>query len=98
MAPRSGNRKTWRKTDTETHKGKSDFAVTDPKGPRPITTPFSPTARWARAVRYGPRSAVATVVTNAEFAQSYIIQPTISRRSPRGRRGASTLLIESVPA
>ena len=51
MAPRSGNRKTCRKTDADTQRGKRDFAVTEPSGPRLMTTPFSPTARCARAVR-----------------------------------------------
>src|SRR5687768_919748 len=32
---------------------------------------------------YGPSSAVPTVVTKAELAQSYIIHPRISRGSPR---------------
>src|SRR5438309_10104192 len=61
--------------------GKSDFAVTTPSGPRRSTVPFSPAALCARAVRYGPASTVSTVVWKAEFAQSYITQPKISRRS-----------------
>src|SRR5438132_9301757 len=63
--------------------GNSDFAVTTPNGPRRSTVPFSPAAPCARAVRYGPASTVTTVVWKAEFAQSYIVQPKISRRSLR---------------
>src|SRR5262249_34055050 len=45
--------------------------------------PFSPTALCARAVRYGPRRVVETVVTNPELAQSYIDHPKTSRGSSR---------------
>src|SRR5690349_12880874 len=68
-------------TESETHNVGSDFAVTSPSTPRFSTTPFSPTAAWARRVRYGPNNAPATVVENAELAQSYIFQPKISRLS-----------------
>ena len=40
-----------------------------------------PTCASIRPVRYGPRKTVTTVVENAEFAQSYNIQPRISRLS-----------------
>ena len=45
--------------------------------------PFSPTACCAIAVMYGPARTVTTVVWNAELAQSYIVQPKISRGSSR---------------
>jgi hypothetical protein len=58
------------------------------------TTPFSPTTACARAVRYGPSSTLTTVVLKVELAQSYIVQPKISRRSltgaPRSVATAST--------
>jgi len=73
--------KTCAPTEIETHNVGSDFAVTSPSAPRSSTTPFSPTAVWARRVRYGPNNAPATVVEKAELAQSYIFQPKISRRS-----------------
>ena len=60
--------------------GKNDFAVTR-NGPRSKMTPFSPTSRWASAVRYGPDMTVRTVTWNPELAQSYMAQPKISRRS-----------------
>ena len=41
--------------------------------------PFAAVA--ANDARYGPRNTVPTVVLKAEFAQSYMAQPKISRRS-----------------
>src|SRR5687767_14683301 len=43
--------------------------------------PSGPAASAAREAIYGPRKTVPTVVLNAEFAQSYIAQPKISRLS-----------------
>src|SRR4029079_17344661 len=71
-------------TDTDVQMEKNDFTVSAPSGPRLSTTPLSPTSACASDVRYGMRSAPATVVLKAEFAQSYIIQPKISRRSFTG--------------
>src|SRR6185503_2362549 len=79
MPPMSGSRNTCRNTATEIANVERDFAVTAPSTPKLITTPFSPTASWARRVRYGPNIAPTTVVENAEFAQSYIVHPKISR-------------------
>src|SRR5262245_41191160 len=71
-------------TDTDVQMEKNDFTVSAPSGPRLSTTPLSPTSACASEVRYGMSSAPATVVLKAEFAQSYIIQPKISRRSFTG--------------
>src|SRR6185503_17569887 len=73
--------KTCAPTEIDTHNVGNDFAVTSPSTPRSSTTPFSPTAVWARRVRYGPNNAPATVVEKAELAQSYIFHPKISRLS-----------------
>jgi hypothetical protein len=57
-----GSRNTCAPTEIETHNVGSDFAVTDPSGPRSSTTPFSPTYDWANRVRYGLKSVPTTVV------------------------------------
>src|SRR6185436_9248607 len=81
MPPINGSRKICRNTATETAKVESDLAVTAPSNPKLRTMPFSPTASCASRVRYGPNNAPTMVVEKAEFAQSYMDQPKISRES-----------------
>src|SRR6476469_5170444 len=63
-----------------------------------------PAAFSATEVRYGPRKTEMTVVEKAEFAQSYMYQPTRSRRvldwaaGPAGATGTSVDMIGMMPS
>ncbi len=67
---------TWRMTERETAKGKmAPGSMAAPK--RRSGSAVDSANDWI----YGPSRAVTTVVLKAELAQSYIIQPVISRLS-----------------
>src|SRR3712207_8520473 len=57
--------------------------------PRSTLFPYTTLFRSSE-VTYGPSNTPATVVLKTELAQSYIVQPKISRRSSIAREAAAT--------